>query len=88
MTNLITVSNGVKESEYGKILFSDVLVTKKRNLFMGRKWRTHDIRMVLWFLFIHLLALLAPYVYLGRILGCNVHLHVVWIMRSKCVVSP
>ncbi|KAJ0586647.1 putative fatty acid desaturase domain, acyl-CoA desaturase [Helianthus annuus] len=63
MTNLITVSNGVKEYEYSKILFSDVLVTKKRNLFMGRKWRTHDIRMVLWFLFIHLLALLAPFTF-------------------------
>ncbi|XP_022033750.1 palmitoyl-monogalactosyldiacylglycerol delta-7 desaturase, chloroplastic isoform X3 [Helianthus annuus] len=63
MKNLISVSNPVKESEYGKILFSDVLVTNKRNLFMGRKWRTHDIRMVLWFLFIHLLALLAPFTF-------------------------
>ncbi|GKB04988.1 hypothetical protein Tco_0833183 [Tanacetum coccineum] len=44
MRKLNTTSGGVEESEYGKILFSDVMVTRKRNHFLGRKWRTVDIK--------------------------------------------
>ncbi|KAI3737571.1 hypothetical protein L2E82_27578 [Cichorium intybus] len=63
MRNLVTVSNVVKESEYGKILLSDVVVTRKRNLFFGRKWRTIDIQMGVGMLAIHLLSLFAPFTY-------------------------
>ncbi|XP_023761219.1 palmitoyl-monogalactosyldiacylglycerol delta-7 desaturase, chloroplastic isoform X2 [Lactuca sativa] len=61
MRNLVTVSNGVNESEFGKILLSDVVVTSKRNLFWGRKWRNIDIQMGVGILAIHLLALVAPF---------------------------
>ncbi|KAI3773412.1 hypothetical protein L1987_47939 [Smallanthus sonchifolius] len=60
MRNLITLSHGVNESEYSKILFSNVLVTRKRNLFSGRKWRTIDIITGVTILSVHLLALFAP----------------------------
>ncbi|KAI7728639.1 hypothetical protein M8C21_007259 [Ambrosia artemisiifolia] len=63
MKNLITDSHGVKELKYGKIPFSDVLVTRRRNLFIDRKWRATDIKLVVWFLFIHLLSLFAPFTF-------------------------
>lgn len=55
-----TSAGGVEESEYGKIPFSDVMVTKKR---LGRKWRTVDIKMAVGILGIHLLALCAPFTF-------------------------
>ncbi|KAI3512666.1 hypothetical protein L2E82_27579 [Cichorium intybus] len=58
---MVTVSTSLKESGYGKILLSDVVVTRKRNLFWGRKWRTLDVKMALGMLAIHLLALFAPF---------------------------
>ncbi|XP_071733450.1 palmitoyl-monogalactosyldiacylglycerol delta-7 desaturase, chloroplastic-like [Rutidosis leptorrhynchoides] len=62
MVNLIAVSGGAKEAaDYGKILLSDVVITRKRNLFMSRKWRTLDIRMATGILSVHLLALCAPF---------------------------
>ncbi|KAI3684375.1 hypothetical protein L6452_33598 [Arctium lappa] len=63
MRNMITVSNGVNESEYKKIPFSDVTVTRKRNLFWGRKWRTLDLEMGIAIFAIHLLALFAPFTF-------------------------
>lgn len=63
MKNFVTVSKGEKIFQYGKILFSDVLVTRKRNLFTGRKWRTLDVQMVVGMLAIHLLALFAPFTF-------------------------
>ncbi|KAI3763302.1 hypothetical protein L1987_53761 [Smallanthus sonchifolius] len=61
MSNLITVSQGVKDS--GKILLSNVTVTRKRNLFIGRTWRTLDVKMGVGILAIHLLALFAPFTF-------------------------
>ncbi|PWA37006.1 fatty acid desaturase family protein [Artemisia annua] len=63
MTKLNTISGGVEESEYGKIPFSDVMVTRKRNHFLGRKWRTVDIKMGVGILGIHVLALFAPFTF-------------------------
>ncbi|GJT66843.1 palmitoyl-monogalactosyldiacylglycerol delta-7 desaturase, chloroplastic-like protein [Tanacetum coccineum] len=60
---MVTVSNGVKELEYGKILFSDVVITKKRNLLWGRKWRTVDIQMSAGVLAMHILAVFAPFTF-------------------------
>ncbi|KAJ9559591.1 hypothetical protein OSB04_004751 [Centaurea solstitialis] len=63
MRNLVSFSNGTKECEYKKILLSNVMVTRKRNLFWGRKWRTLDIKMGIWFLTVHLLLLFAPFTF-------------------------
>ncbi|KAM0035124.1 putative acyl-CoA desaturase [Helianthus debilis subsp. tardiflorus] len=63
MKNMITLSQGGKDPEYGKILLSNVMVTRKRNLIMGRTWRTLDIEMVVSILFIHLLVLFAPFTF-------------------------
>ncbi|KAJ0804222.1 putative acyl-CoA desaturase [Helianthus annuus] len=63
MVNLITVSQGVNDTEYGKIVFSNVMVTRKRNLFMNRTWRILDVRMALGILGVHLLALFAPFTF-------------------------
>ncbi|GKB27499.1 palmitoyl-monogalactosyldiacylglycerol delta-7 desaturase, chloroplastic-like protein [Tanacetum coccineum] len=58
---MVAMSNVVKESEYGKILLSDVLITRNRNLLWGRKWRTMDVEMMFLILAIHSLALFAPF---------------------------
>ncbi|KAM0046002.1 putative fatty acid desaturase domain, acyl-CoA desaturase [Helianthus debilis subsp. tardiflorus] len=63
MRNLNTGSQGVKASEYGKIPFSDVKVTRRRNLFMGRKWRIVDVKIAVGMLGVHLLALFAPFTF-------------------------
>ncbi|KAJ0938388.1 putative fatty acid desaturase domain, acyl-CoA desaturase [Helianthus annuus] len=63
MVNLITVSQGVNDTEYGKIVFSNVMVTRKRNLFMNRTWRILDVRMALGILAVHLLTLFAPFTF-------------------------
>ncbi|MFS8003872.1 putative reverse transcriptase domain, fatty acid desaturase domain, acyl-CoA desaturase [Helianthus anomalus] len=63
MRNLNTGSQGVKASEYRKIPFSDVKVTGRRNLFMGRKWRTVDVKIAVGMLGVHMLALFAPFTF-------------------------
>ena len=64
MRNLETLLfDGGKETEHKKILMSDVVVTRKRNLFHGRKWNILDIITVLWILAAHLLTLFAPFTF-------------------------
>ncbi|GJZ93971.1 palmitoyl-monogalactosyldiacylglycerol delta-7 desaturase, chloroplastic-like protein [Tanacetum coccineum] len=63
MNNTVAMSNVVKESEYGKILLSDVVITRNRNLLWGRKWRTMDVQMMFFILAIHSLALFAPFTF-------------------------
>ncbi|GJS04889.1 palmitoyl-monogalactosyldiacylglycerol delta-7 desaturase, chloroplastic-like protein [Tanacetum coccineum] len=60
---MVTVSNGVKELEYGQIYLSNVVITRKRNLFWGRKWMTIDVKMSVGILAIHILALFAPFTF-------------------------
>ncbi|KAM0008757.1 putative fatty acid desaturase domain, acyl-CoA desaturase [Helianthus debilis subsp. tardiflorus] len=60
---MITVSGSLNDTEYGKILLSNVMVTRKKNLFMGRTWRTLDIQTSLGILVVHLLALFAPFTF-------------------------
>lgn len=60
---MVTVSNGVKELEYGNIYLSNVVITRKRNLFWGRKWMAIDVKMSVGILAIHLLALFAPFTF-------------------------
>ncbi|KAM0008760.1 putative acyl-CoA desaturase [Helianthus debilis subsp. tardiflorus] len=63
MRNMITVSHSMKDSGYGNILLSNVMVTRKRNLFMGRTWRTVDIQIAITVLVVHLLALFEPFTF-------------------------
>ncbi|KAI3775002.1 hypothetical protein L1987_49570 [Smallanthus sonchifolius] len=54
------LSNDAKELGHQKIFLSDVVVTRRRNLLWGRKWRSLDIKMASGILFFHVLALFAP----------------------------
>ncbi|KAD6118740.1 hypothetical protein R6Q59_024928 [Mikania micrantha] len=63
MRNLTSVSEDVNDSKCSKILLSDVTITGNRNLFMGRAWRTLDVKMGLFMIAIHLLALFAPFTF-------------------------
>ncbi|KVH98003.1 Fatty acid desaturase, type 1 [Cynara cardunculus var. scolymus] len=60
---MVAVFSGVNEFEYEKVPFSDVVITRKRNLLWGRKWRAANIKMVIIVFAIHLLALFAPFAY-------------------------
>ncbi|KAI3684289.1 hypothetical protein L6452_33510 [Arctium lappa] len=55
--------DSIKESGHKKILMSDVVVTRKRNLFRGHKWNILDVITVLWILAAHLLTLFAPFTF-------------------------
>lgn len=57
------VSQGGKEPKYRKILMSDVVVTRKRDLFSGRKWNFVDVMMGGWILSVHLLTFFAPFTF-------------------------
>nr|XP_043636078.1 palmitoyl-monogalactosyldiacylglycerol delta-7 desaturase, chloroplastic-like [Erigeron canadensis] len=50
-------------SRNGKILFSDVVQTRKRNHFWGRKWRDIDVKMGMGILSFHILACFAPFTF-------------------------
>ncbi|CAI9263764.1 unnamed protein product [Lactuca saligna] len=63
MRNPVTVCTTVTESEYEKIMFSNVLVTRKRNIVWGRNWRTIDFQFFVTFVLVHLLALFAPFTF-------------------------
>ncbi|KAL7617228.1 hypothetical protein Lser_V15G04351 [Lactuca serriola] len=59
---LLSNSNGGNQDNY-KIPFSNVVVIGTRNYFWGRKWRNVDIQVASWFLFVHILALFAPFTF-------------------------
>ncbi|KAD6794626.1 hypothetical protein E3N88_05522 [Mikania micrantha] len=42
------------------IFFSDVIITRKRNMLWGRKWRSLDIKMASGIMFFHVLVVFAP----------------------------
>lgn len=56
-------SNCAKELWHQRIFFSNVVVTRKRNLFWGRKWRSLDIKMAIGILLFHILAFFAPFTF-------------------------
>ncbi|KAL1551385.1 Palmitoyl-monogalactosyldiacylglycerol delta-7 desaturase, chloroplastic [Salvia divinorum] len=49
-----------KDSIFGRIMLSDVVAKKKRNVFWGRKWSSLDIGNASVLLALHLLCVLAP----------------------------
>ncbi|CAH1440068.1 unnamed protein product [Lactuca virosa] len=55
--------DGGNQSDHRKIPFSDVIVTKPRDQFYGRKWQPIDIQVALWFTFVHILTLFAPFAF-------------------------
>ncbi|MFS7953141.1 putative acyl-CoA desaturase [Helianthus anomalus] len=57
------LSNDANELRHQRIFFSDVEVTRKRNLLWGRKWRSLDMKVANGILFLHFLALFAPYMF-------------------------
>ncbi|KAJ9559515.1 hypothetical protein OSB04_004675 [Centaurea solstitialis] len=59
----LLLSDVRKESGHNKIFMSDVVVTRKKNLFHGRKWNIVDVITVLWILAAHLLTLFAPFTF-------------------------
>lgn len=68
--NVVVRANGVsieaKEPEpevgsYRRILLSDVVVQRKRNVFLGRRWNSLDIGTAGVVLAMHLLSLFAPF---------------------------
>ncbi|KAF5817012.1 putative acyl-CoA desaturase [Helianthus annuus] len=63
MRNLNDISKGVEASKHGKVLFLDVMVTRRRNLLMGRAWRTTDVKMAIVILVVYLLALFLPFMF-------------------------
>ncbi|KAM0034732.1 putative fatty acid desaturase domain, acyl-CoA desaturase [Helianthus debilis subsp. tardiflorus] len=64
MRNLITFGlDGEHEPVPKKIFMSDVVVTRSRSLFRGRKWNVVDIITVIWVVFVHFLTIFAPFTF-------------------------
>lgn len=57
------VSGEEKESRFGRILLSDVVVKRKRNVFRGREWNSLDLATVGVVIAMHLLCVLAPFAF-------------------------
>ncbi|KAM0035064.1 putative fatty acid desaturase domain, acyl-CoA desaturase [Helianthus debilis subsp. tardiflorus] len=60
----MTISIEGEEEPVNKTIFmSDVVVTRKRNLFRNRKWNIVDVITLIWVLFVHFLTLFAPFTF-------------------------
>ncbi|XP_065869316.1 palmitoyl-monogalactosyldiacylglycerol delta-7 desaturase, chloroplastic-like isoform X3 [Euphorbia lathyris] len=64
-------------NKYSRILLSDVVVKRKRNIFLGRKWSSMDIATAGIVLAIHLLSLFAPFHFNWSAFGIAFGLYVV-----------
>ncbi|XP_042049410.1 palmitoyl-monogalactosyldiacylglycerol delta-7 desaturase, chloroplastic-like [Salvia splendens] len=73
----IPLSGDDKDSNFGRILLSDVVVKRKRNVFWGRKWNSLDIGIVSVVAAMHLLCVLAPSTFNWGALGVAVALYVI-----------
>ncbi|KAI3684293.1 hypothetical protein L6452_33514 [Arctium lappa] len=86
MRNLVfTVSEGKKEPACEKIFMSDVVVTRKRSIFRGGVWRSLDVKMGVWFLTVHLLALFAPFTFTWGAFWTAFFCHVLFSMLGITV---
>ncbi|KAL3631776.1 Palmitoyl-monogalactosyldiacylglycerol delta-7 desaturase, chloroplastic [Castilleja foliolosa] len=54
------LSEDEKDSSFGRILLSDVVVKRRKNVFLGRKWNPLDVATIGVMGFMHLLCLFAP----------------------------
>lgn len=59
----VPVPDGVKDSGFGKILFSDVEVKRPRNVFWGRQWNSLDVATAAVLAVMHVLCLFAPFTF-------------------------
>lgn len=73
----IPVSGDGKDSNFGRILLSDVVVKRKRNLIWGRKWSSLDIATVGVMVAMHLLSVLAPFTFNWGAFSVAVGLYVI-----------
>uniref|UniRef100_A0A5B7BV30 Fatty acid desaturase domain-containing protein n=1 Tax=Davidia involucrata TaxID=16924 RepID=A0A5B7BV30_DAVIN len=51
------------ESSFGRIILSDVVVKRRRNVYWGRKWNSMDVGTASVVVVMHLLCLFAPFVF-------------------------
>lgn len=54
---------GEKDQNFGTILLSDVVVKRKRNVYVGRKWNSLDVATVGVVVAMHILCLFAPFTF-------------------------
>ncbi|KAL0354805.1 UNVERIFIED_CONTAM: Palmitoyl-monogalactosyldiacylglycerol delta-7 desaturase, chloroplastic [Sesamum radiatum] len=59
----VPLSGDEKDSSFGRILLSDVVVKRRRNVYWGRKWNSLDVATVGVVVAIHLLCVLAPFTF-------------------------
>ncbi|CAN4086398.1 unnamed protein product [Withania somnifera] len=71
------VSENGRESNFKKILLSDVVVTRPRNVLWGRKWNSLDMGSAVVVVSMHLLCLFAPYTFNWAALGIAFGLYVI-----------
>lgn len=71
------VSEDGRESKFKRILLSDVVVTRPRNVLWGRKWSSLDIGSAVVVVSMHLLCLFAPFTFNWAALGIAFGLYVI-----------
>ncbi|KAL0415354.1 UNVERIFIED_CONTAM: Palmitoyl-monogalactosyldiacylglycerol delta-7 desaturase, chloroplastic [Sesamum latifolium] len=59
----VPLSGDEKDSSFGRILLSDVVVKRRRNVYWGRKWNSIDVATVGVVVAMHLLCVLAPFTF-------------------------
>lgn len=59
----VPLSGDGKDSSFGRILLSDVVVKRRRNVYWGRKWNSLDVATVGVVVAMHLLCLFAPFTF-------------------------
>ncbi|KAA8540497.1 hypothetical protein F0562_024584 [Nyssa sinensis] len=61
-TTPVAAAEGEPESNFGRIILSDVVVKRWRNVYWGRKWNSRDMGTAAVVVVMHLLCLFAPFV--------------------------
>lgn len=73
----VPLSGEGKDSNFGRILLSDVVVKRKRNVFWCRKWKFYDAAVVSVVVAMHLLCLFAPFTFSWGAFAVSVGFYVV-----------
>ncbi|KAK6148976.1 hypothetical protein DH2020_016501 [Rehmannia glutinosa] len=66
-----------KNPSFGRIFLSDVVVKRKRNVFLGRKWNSLDVATVGVVIAMHLLCVFAPFTFSWAAFWAAVGLYVI-----------
>ncbi|KAG8379823.1 hypothetical protein BUALT_Bualt07G0129500 [Buddleja alternifolia] len=59
----IPLSGDRKDSKFGNILLSDVVVKSRRNVFWGRNWNSLDVTAIVVIVTMHVLCIFAPFTF-------------------------